>query len=552
MTAGARAAALGLLLAAATTLAAAVAPPASDDDRRAGERLYRDGLRADGSALTARREPGLTVRGREAACIACHRASGMGGAEGSTAVPPVVGAVLRTPGQPRGPRSGRVAAALQREAAAAEARPAYTPVLLQRALVHGIGAGGRAMDPLMPRYALDDDEVRQLGAYLDTLTIGTAPGHDGTTLHLATVVTTTTPDADRAASATLLARCLAERSPPPGAPDTPAVPAWVLHEWTLGPDPHRWADELATWQQRQPVFALVSGITGPAGRGPWQPLQAHCERERMPCLLPHTAAIDDELPSHWTFHFSRGVSQEAAAMAQHLIEQAPPAGWRHVRQLVAPDDEAARIGARHLQQHLTAAGLTVTARAAAGDGVPATLAALGPDDALVLWLPPRTLQAMTQRHAAPPAAAVLVSGELAGIDTPVIAPTWWPALRLTHPWDPAERHLPRLALNAGRWLARHDLPLAGDATRLRLQAHSYSTCEVAASALRRMGARVGREHFLELVESAEETATAVAYPRFTLGPGQRHGSQGAWLMRIEPAADGTPRLRPVGERLTAP
>lgn len=540
---------LGLLLAAAAVSAAGV------DDIRAGERLYRDGLRADGTALTARREPGLTVRGREAACIACHRASGMGGAEGSTAVPPVVGAVLRAPGQPRGLRHGRVAAALQREDTAAEMRPAYTPALLQRALVHGVGAGGRPMDPLMPHYALDADEVRQLAAYLDTLTIGTAPGHDGTTLHLATVVSADTPPADRSASTALLARCLAENSPPPPDAASPrAAPAWVLHEWTLGADPTRWADELAAWQQRQPVFALISGITGPAGRGPWQPLQAHCERERLPCLLPHTAAIDDAVPSHWTFHFSRGVSQDAAAMAQHLIEQAPPTGWRHVRQLVEPGDEAAHIGARRLQQHLTEASLGVTTREADADGLRTTLADLataGADEVLVLWLAPRTLQALTHRQPAP-AGPVLVSGELAGIDTPVIAPPWWSVARLTHPWEPAERHLPRLALNAGRWLVRHDLPLADDATRLRLQAHSYSACEVAASALRRMGTRVGREHFLELVESAEEAATAVAFPRFTLGPGQRHGAQGAWLMRIEPATDGSPRLRPVGERLTAP
>ncbi|HNG80455.1 MAG TPA: cytochrome C, partial [Burkholderiaceae bacterium] len=66
-------------------------------DRAAGERLYREGRHADGRPLMAERLQGLSVRGAESACIACHRPSGMGGAEGSQAVPPVAGDLLRAP-----------------------------------------------------------------------------------------------------------------------------------------------------------------------------------------------------------------------------------------------------------------------------------------------------------------------------------------------------------------------------------------------------------------------------------------------------------------------
>jgi mono/diheme cytochrome c family protein len=556
-------AALSALAAAISLTGMAHAGP-TPADIEAGARLYREGVRADGSPLQAVREHGLTVRGPEAACIQCHRPSGMGGAEGNIAVPPVVGSLLTAAGQPRAPRAGRVASAIQRQSPGAETRPAYTPALLARALTTGVGASGQPMDPLMPRYRLDAQEIRQIGAYLDTLTIGSAPGYEGTTLHLATIVTTDTPPAVRNATAELLERCLGERSPPrPASSANPAAvaPAWVLHRWELGADPARWNDELLALQRMRPVFAVISGTTGSDGRGAWQPVHRHCEREQMPCVLPHTASVDDTAPSHWSFYFSRGVSLEASALAQHLIETAPKNGWRHIRQIVQRDSEAALTGAAQLRRHLAGEGLMTTELPADTPAARAAIADSGPRDALVLWLPADMLRVLTRSHPAP-AATVLLSGELAGADEQAIAPDWRTVAYLTHPWDPAERHLPRLAINTGRWLARHDQPLADSAALLRLQGHSYSACEVTANALRRMGRRVGREYFLELVEGAEEAATATAYPRFTLGPGQRHGSQGTWLMRFEPAEDkgdatgkGPPspaRLKPLGEWVTPP
>ncbi|BDI04889.1 cytochrome c [Sphaerotilus microaerophilus] len=530
-------------------------------DAAAGERLYREGRRTDGTAITAERLQGLQVSGREAACVHCHRPSGMGGAEGSQAVPPITGALLNAPGRPAAARSGRLAAGLQRQAPASVTRPGYTPALLARALTQGLGAGGQPLDTLMPRYRLDEQDLRQLAAYLDTLDTTAAPGLADGVLHLATIVTADTPANVQHASGDLLAACLSNRSPPIAAPvtasgDNPPArpPAWHLHRWTLGTDPSRWPAELAEWQRRQPVFALIGGASGADGRGPWQAVHRHCEAQGLPCILPNTVSVDDQLPSRWSVYFSRGVGLEASGMAEHLTLHAPPGaeGARRVHQIVPPDDEAAATGAAALRRHLAASGWPVIDHPAdEPDAVRAAwLATLGRDDALLLWLDAAHLRRISTRHPAPATGALLLSGELPGLDAQALAPAWRPAARMAHAYEPAERQLPRLLRNTGRLLASLGQQPAATPALLRLQGHSLSACEMTANALRRMGSQAGRAWFMELIESADEAAVATAYPRFTLGPGQRHGAQGIGLMRY--ASPDHQRLQPAGEWLTPP
>src|SRR5215472_471454 len=52
----------------------------------------------------------------------------------------------------------------------------------------GVDPGGRALDPLMPRYTLDGGAMADLTAYLRTLSAAPAPGVDAAALHFAVVV----------------------------------------------------------------------------------------------------------------------------------------------------------------------------------------------------------------------------------------------------------------------------------------------------------------------------------------------------------------------------
>ena len=532
-------AAIALLL---TSLAVSASEkPPVPSDIRSGERIYRTGVLANGTPLTGSREGGVRVSGTAAACINCHRASGLGGAEGNQLIPPVAGAVLRAPGQPWFERTGRVAPGLSRTVPVAHTRGAYTRDSFAQALVSGRHASGEVMNYLMPRYELDAVSLNQLLAYLDTLTVGHAPGVDSHALHLATIVTADAPASQRDATLAIMSRCIAERSPRPS--DNAASPRpWQHHVWLLGADPARWPQELLQYQKQQPVFAVVSGISG----GGWTPIHQFCEREKIPCVLPNTAAVDEALASHWSFYFSRGVSLEAAALAQRLADAAPPGGWRRIIQR-SDNSEAAHLAAAALQRHLRDLNIIaeLEQQGLGPQADSALTASLTERDALVLWLNPSALKLFTAITTPPRAGRVIVSGELGGLDDAPVARTWREHVWMLYPYEAAARRNARIALNTTDWMGRQGLTL--NPALSRLQGNTYSACEVTVRALQTMRNHYSREYFLELVEAADEAAIATAYPRFTLGPNQRYGSSGVFIMRY--AAPGLTQLVAVGEWL---
>src|SRR5207302_11088267 len=67
--------------------ALSAAPPSPS----AGEALYRRGQLPSGEPVQALRQGGATIRGADAACVNCHRRSGLGSSEGRITIPPIAG-----------------------------------------------------------------------------------------------------------------------------------------------------------------------------------------------------------------------------------------------------------------------------------------------------------------------------------------------------------------------------------------------------------------------------------------------------------------------------
>jgi hypothetical protein len=514
--------------------AVASLPAAVLTDAQLGERIYVRGLLANNTPLRGVRSDGVRVAGEQAACIQCHRASGLGGAEGNQLIPPIIGSILRAPGQRPTARASRNNANMTRSEHAAYTRVAYNAQSFAQAMVDGVHPSGTAMGYLMPRYTMDDRSLAQLWAYLDTLTVGQATGVDDTTLHLATIVTADAPTAERAATLSIMAACLAERSPRPSgqrhAANTPDAPRpWKHHVWQLGDNPALWPQELAEHQRKQPVFAVVSGASG----GTWTPVHQFCEQNKLPCILPNTVAVDDTLASHWSFYFSRGTSLEAQVLAQRLADTAPPGGWSRIVQRT-DNSEAAQLAAQALARHLRTLGVSAKIEQRRHE-LPSDLSlgqSLTDQDALVLWLNPAALGLFTKEASPPNAGRVIFSGELGGLDGAPVAPAWRKRAWMLYPYEHADRRNGRILLNTGHWMDRQGLVLQPPLSRL--QGNTYSACEVTVRALQVMRHRYSREFFIELLEASDEAAIATAYARFTLGPGQRYGSKTASIMQYAP------------------
>ena len=322
-----------------------------------GARIYHKGVGAAG-AVAASVQGDVPISGTAIPCVNCHRRSGWGTTEGKLTTPPVVGPVLFAPVTLGNPQIGI-------RTTGPGTRPAYDDRLLARALREGMGADGRTLSATMPRYALNTTDAAALTAYLRTLGSAPAAGVTDSTLHLATITTPTGNPRKRDAMMAVL-RSFTDlknagtrnetRRRTNGPWDMKAhyelYRQWDLHEWSLKGAPETWSRQLREYCAGQPVFAIVSGIAD----GDWAPVHEFCEQQGVPCIFPQAAAPPDRGVDggFYSLYYSRGVSLEAAALAQYLLRPAGAGPTRSILQVArcgsagqrAADQLGAAVGTR--------------------------------------------------------------------------------------------------------------------------------------------------------------------------------------------------------------
>lgn len=530
---------------AATLLLANSAPAAAGDANRLaelGRRIYVDGILPDGTRLKATRFDGASViADADAACVNCHRRSGYGTMEGRIIVSPVAGAALFAPGvfappAPVGAKAGARAAPV----ALVErfrTRSAYNEQKLGRALREGIDPDGMPLRPLMARYNLDAYAVKALAAYLRQLSDETVPGIAGETLHLGTVIAPDVPPPQREALLEVLRAYAAAREPSWGM-------RWQLHVWQLSGAPQDWEAQLDEYYRQQPVFALLSG----AGMAEWQPVHRFCERRAVACVLPSVELAPDHDNDYYSLYFSSGLALEARVLAHHLAaEPTPP---QRLIQVVA--DDSGERAASALREALGRAGSQITVQQMTL-GEYAAMAPFPAQDAVVWWLRPRQIAALTA--AAPgsiPSAPIYLSALLAPPEELAMPDGWKQSLRFVSFFDTLAARRAQATLVP--WLAKHGIA----ETDLRLRGDAYAACNFFSSAITALQMQTAdgirgpltRERLLETIEPGMTVFRddgAPYYWRLSLGPGQRLPVKGGMLLRY--AGPGGSDMAPLTARI---
>ncbi|HSJ81079.1 MAG TPA: ABC transporter substrate-binding protein, partial [Thiobacillus sp.] len=500
--------------------------------------IYLNGQLPSGEPVRATVQKGVALEGAAAACVNCHRRSGLGGSEGQNPIRPIAGRLLFSASPTEFVRRRAVSGT-------ADARPAYTRASLARVLREGVDPTGRVLDALMPRYALGDDEIDQLQRYLDGLSATPAPGVSDHEIHFATIIAPGVDADRRRAQRDVLqaffrdkngnTRKEARRRDTGSEQMYLAYRTWVLHVWELDGAPETWHDQLAAHYREQPVFAVIGGL----GSGSWQPVHAFCEGTGVPCVLPDVDYPVAAGAGYYALYFSRGIALEADVLARQLAQARSPG--RIVQ--VFRDDATGRLPAQALRSALKQRGIDDLAdypvsgadplssdawSALLRDARPATL---------VVWLPPADVQNLAATGT-PPAGlqAVYLSASLFAMQHAGLADGWLDRLRMVYPFAlPANRarHLARLNV----WLRARNIALA-DA---RTQANAYFAATVTGDALAHIGENFSRDYFIERIEQMAETALSPSiYPRLSLGPGQRFASRGGYIVGFPRDADGVP------------
>ena len=517
-------------------------PPVADNaDVELGRRIYMEGILPSGKPLQGKRQDTVQVEGATAACETCHRRSGMGSLEGNIVVSPINGGFLFATAE------NRPIALMDQRAPKnlTRAHEPYTEASFTKVLRENVNVDGRAMNALMPKYDLSDAEVKALMAYLRQLSAEVSPGVGTDKVHFATIITPDTDPKKKDAMVSMMQASFAQRNasqqtysgrmrmPIDLIPRT--LRNWELVVWELQGAPDTWGAQLAENYRKQPVFAVISGLSNTT----WAPVHTFCQLEKLPCMLPSVALPPAET-GYYSIYYSRGVALEADVLAKHLHNQEKNAPHRLFQ--VYRDNEVGQGAAQALTKALHDSGIQIENRVLSGNEPSALKAALkgvSNKDALMLWLNPADLSALNKVESQKLPAVTYVSGFLTQENYDFASKEWKPQIRVVYPYDLGEKRQGSEASRQGseeslkRWLKTWQLPVVDVAFQSEVFFNLLFLTDISSQMLDNLY----RDYMIERAEDMLSLGSNVSlYPHLSLARGQRFASKGAYIAHF--ATDG--------------
>ncbi len=511
-------------------LASAAVSASAADVLEQGRRIYQEGLLPSGKPLQGMRFDNVPVEGAAAACIGCHRRSGLGGVEGNSLVPPISAPFL-FPGDEKPTVSDpRYPARLVR------LHEPYTDASLAKTIRTAETLAGAKMNIMMPRYALNDRDMHALTTYLHQLSGAVSPGVGARSLKFALIIASGV-EADRRqvlldmVKTYFLHRNVSWR---PGGRHMRmgadlldrTEREWQLAVWELQGPEQTWGKQLAAYYAREPVFAVISGLSNTS----WAPVHKFCQHERMPCLFPSVdlSATHEDL---YPFYFSKGTALEAELLAAYLRTQT---GQKpHTLVQVYRDDAVSRGGAEALAHALAGSGIklkTVILKDAAPNALSAVVKGLSSEETPMFWLHPSDLAALNELTPPAQLKAAYFSAVLAKDPKPALfSSNWKPIAHLLYPFELSNQRLARVSAMK-RWLTTYNLPVVDE----RLQSEVLFDMFLLAGTTSQMLDNLYRDYLVEQVESyLGSVINLTVYPSLGLSTGQRFVSKSGYIAHFD-------------------
>jgi hypothetical protein len=507
-------------------------PFSSSEDVELGRRIYMEGVLPSGESLKGQRLNSVDVEGASAACETCHRRSGMGSLEGSIAVTPITGRFLFA-------TEDNLPLALVDPRAAKNLTRAHAPYIettLGKALREGVNVNGRALSPLMPKYTLSDAELKAVTSYLRQLSAELSPGVGADTLHFATIVTPGVDPKLREVTEKMIRSAFAQRnasqqtysgrmrSPLDLIPRT--LRNWELTVWELQGAPDTWGKQLIEMYRKEPVFALISGLSNTT----WAPVDAFCQQEKLPCLFP-SVDLPPTQTDFYSLYYSKGVALEANVLAKYLRNQGDKAPHKLLQ--VYRDDELGRGAALALTEALKGSAITVENRvlnSQESTDVKVALKGLSSKDAVMMWLRPADLSTAFKSAPKQVPATTYVSGFLAEDEVGVVSKVWKPHVRVVYPYELGATRQ-KNATSLKEWLKTWQLPLVSEP----VQSEVFFNLLFMTDLVSQMLDNLYRDYMVERAEDMLSQGSNVsAYRYLSLARGQRFASKGAYIAHFAP------------------
>lgn len=493
-----------------------------------GRQIYQEGLLPSGQVLQVKRL-GAELKGQEAACAACHRASGMGSLEGKIVVPPITGRFLfpDPQDQPRALVDPTFAKNVSKT------QVAYTDAALAAAIRAGVNVRGEAMNALMPHYDFDDQSLAALTAYLKQLNTSLSPGVYDDSVQFATILTPDVPAERRSLLISMMRAAFTQRNTSlqnmSGRMKMPydLVPRthrnWELSVWELQGSPDSWHAQLEAFYRDQPVFAVISGLSNST----WEPVDQFCQQQKLPCVFP-SVLVPPANPGFYSLFYSRGVLLEADVLGKHLTDLGDKAPKQIIQ--IYQDDQIAQAAARQLQAALNGSGIDVRSLPVSAPEVSKLLHKPDSRQALMFWLDAEHLADLQRLSPRALTANSYASGYLLANQFEDLNTAWKSSLHLLYPYDIGNPKLQSNTQLLKLWLSALSLPLVDQPQQIEIFSNLLTMTDMVSQLLDNFY----RDYMVERIQDMLSWGTnSTYYPRLSLGRGQQFASKGAYIARFD-------------------
>ena len=521
--------------------------------------MYRRGILPSGRTMKGILQGNIAADSSIFTCAGCHLRSGMGAVEGSVLSLPITGKALFSPlhaghfnrGLPslfQGMQQG-IKMSIPWFKPVVSGRPAYTEQTLADALRKGIDPSGRKLSSPMPAYPLTDEEAKILILYLRHLSVEPSPGVTDISLNFATIVTEGVSREDREAMLIPLRAFIQIKNSRADVMRARRRVAEFMDEssrqlsldvWELKGAPETWQAQLQDYYRKKPVFSLLGGIAA----GEWTPIHQFCEQRGIPCVLPVTdfPVLSDK--DWYTLYFSKGLNQEAGAVAEYLDELPGFASDTPIVQVFRINREGDALSSGFQRTWLKAGGsllinITVREGQVIGESFWQRLMADHPGAVFILWLPAKDLDGIEElAKGKTKPRSVFLSSTLLKEKLSVLPESIRDFTYLTYPYRLPEeaKELPQpspmgqmnVPVSVEAWLKARSLRSAN----ISLSSRTFFLTQLLSQVLLHMEGNFSRDYFLDLFDMLADQTTSADYPRLIFGPGQRYAAGGCYIVQL--------------------
>jgi hypothetical protein len=327
--------------------------------------------------------------------------------------------------------------------------------------------------------------------------------------------------------------------------------------WELKGPPQTWRSQLEAYYKKDPVFAVVGGISN----DDWRPIHEFCEQNRIPCILPITDLPVVSESDWYTLYFSKGLFQEGEVAAKYINSMSDNTQGIRVIQVFRDDKRGLAIA-----KGFGDTWMSITGKAAEShifpENKPITpefitkLAVSDRKAIILLWLGSKDLTAISGlANTQDRPGTVFLSYGLLDKDIYAIPEKIRKSVYITYPYrlpDDFKKYEP--LLKSGMMLPGLRVKDANWTVRAKMTT-LYANLP---SAIFMMKGYFFRDRFLEVLDMMlpmrfvsdlaswnNHVPDSPLYPRVSFGPGQRYVSKGCYIVQL--TDDPAPKIKSVSD-----